>query len=40
MKKSRGLAYFTAVNIDGTDEVKIKRSKQILENKLMCSSKK
>ena len=26
MKKSRGLAYFTAVNIDGTDEVKIKRS--------------
>ena len=26
MKKSRGLAYFTAVNIDGTDEVKIKRT--------------
>ena len=26
MKKSRGLAYFTAVNIDGANEVKIKRS--------------
>ena len=26
MKKSRGLAYFTAVNIDGTDAVKIRRT--------------